>query len=84
MGNLISVINTYAPPVAIANSGWRFYLLYVVWDAFGVLVIYLCFVETRGRSLEEMDALFEARNPVKESLKVRRVITAGQDSAEAA
>lgn len=36
MGNLVSVINTYAPPVAIANSGWRFYLLYVVWDAFGV------------------------------------------------
>lgn len=51
----VNVLNTYVPPVAIAHSGWRFYILYVVWDAFGVVVIYFFFVETRGRSLEELD-----------------------------
>jgi hypothetical protein len=44
MVNCVNVLNTYVPPVAIANSGWKFYILYVVWDAFGVLVIYFTFV----------------------------------------
>jgi hypothetical protein len=71
--NAVGVLNTYVPPIAIANSGWRFYLLYVIWDAFGVVIIYFFFVETKGRSLEEMDELFEADNPVKESKKMTHV-----------
>lgn len=74
MCNCVNVLNTYVPPVAIANSGWKFYILYVVWDAFGVLVIYLTFVETRGRSLEELDELFESGNPKKASLEYREVV----------
>ena len=73
MCNAVNILNTYVPPVAIANSGWRFYLLYVVWDAFGVVIIYFFFVETKGRSLEEMDELFESKNPVKDSKKQTRV-----------
>ncbi|EXJ53421.1 uncharacterized protein A1O5_13355 [Cladophialophora psammophila CBS 110553] len=45
-----------------------------LWDAFGVLVIYLFFVETRGRSLEELDELFEAKNPKKASLEYKHVV----------
>lgn len=30
--------------------------------------IYLFFVETKGRTLEELDVVFEAKNPVKASL----------------
>lgn len=74
MVNCVNVLNTYVPPVAIANSGWKFYILYVVWDAFGVLVIYFTFVETRGRSLEELDELFEHPNPKKASLEYRDVL----------
>ncbi|KIW81412.1 hypothetical protein Z517_04437 [Fonsecaea pedrosoi CBS 271.37] len=74
MVNCVNVLNTYVPPVAIANSGWRFYILYVVWDAFGVVVIYLFFVETRGRSLEELDELFEAKNPKQASLAYKHVL----------
>lgn len=74
MVNCVNVLNTYVPPVAIANSGWRFYILYVVWDAFGVLIIYLFFVETRGRSLEELDELFEADDPKKASLALKSVV----------
>ena len=74
MVNCVNVLNTYVPPVAIANSGWRFYILYVVWDAFGVVVIYFFFVETRGRSLEELDELFESPNPKKASLEFHEVV----------
>ncbi|TFB00386.1 Lactose permease, partial [Trichoderma ghanense] len=69
MNNAVKVMNTYVPPIAIANSGWKYYLLYVFWDAFGVIVIYFCFVETRGWSLEEIEDLFQAKNLVKVSLK---------------
>lgn len=79
MVNLVNVLNTYVPPVAISNSGWRFYILYVVFDAFGAVVIYFFFVETRGRSLEELDELFQAKNPVKESLKARKSVMMGDD-----
>lgn len=77
MVNCVNVLNTYVPPVAIAHSGWRFYILYVVWDAFGVVIIYFFFVETRGRSLEELDELFEAEDPKKASLAVKHVVIKG-------
>jgi hypothetical protein len=70
MVNAVNVLNTYVPPVAISHSGWRFYILYIVWDAFGVVIIYFFFAETKGRNLEEMDYLFESNNPVKASLEL--------------
>jgi hypothetical protein len=82
MVNCVNVLNTYVPPVAIANSGWKFYILYIVWDAFGVVVIYFTFVETRGRSLEELDELFESDNPKKASLQVREVVVRGDGSVK--
>ncbi|KAK4065880.1 uncharacterized protein Triagg1_8432 [Trichoderma aggressivum f. europaeum] len=76
MNNAVKVMNTYVPPIAIANSGWRYYLLYVFWDAFGVVVIYFFFVETRGWSLEEIEDLFQAKNPVKASLEKKNISVA--------
>ena len=35
--------------------------------------MYLFFVETKGLTLEEMDEIFEARNPRKASTDVKRV-----------
>lgn len=57
--NIVSFVNTYAAPVGITNSGWKFYILYLVIDALGVVVIYFTFVETKGRTLEEIDEIFE-------------------------
>jgi len=74
--NAVKVMNTYVPPIAIHNSGWKFYLLYVIWDAFGIVVIYFTFVETRGWSLEEIEELFNAKNPVKASLEKKNVTVA--------
>lgn len=31
--------------------------------------IYFFFIETKGRTLEELDVVFEAKNPVKASLQ---------------
>lgn len=45
--NIISFINTYAAPVGITNSGWKFYILYLAIDVTGIVFIYLFFVETK-------------------------------------
>lgn len=71
MLNMANVLNTYVPPIGIANCGWRFYMLYICWDAFGVLVIYATFVETNGWNLEEIDQLFHSEHPVRKSLRKR-------------
>jgi len=72
--NIVSFINTYAAPVGITNSGWKFYFLYFVVDFVGIGFIYLFFVETKGRSLEEIDEIFADPHPVKASLRKQKVV----------
>lgn len=48
--------------------------MYLVIDAVGILFIYLFFVETKGRSLEEIDEIFASDSPVKTSLKRQEVV----------
>ncbi len=67
--NIAEFINTYGTPIGLQNIGWRMYIIYTVWNVVQAAWIYFFFVETRGRTLEELDAIFEAKNPVKESLK---------------
>ena len=45
------------------------YAFFVFWDIFEFVFIYFFFVETKGRTLEELDVVFEAENPRKASTK---------------
>ena len=72
--NIVSFVNTYAAPVGITRSGWKFYFLYFVVDFVGIIFIYLFFVETKNRSLEEIDEIFADPHPVKASLKKQEVV----------
>lgn len=66
---LASFVNTFAAPVALKNIRYWFYVFFVFWDCFEFLIIYFFFVETKGRTLEELDEVFEATNPRKASTK---------------
>ena len=57
--------------------GWKFFILYIVIDAVGAVVVYFFFIETHGYNLEEIDRIFEAADPVKESLKKEKVLIVG-------
>lgn len=72
--NSANFLNTYLPPLAIIDVGYRFCLFYVCWDAVGICVIYLTFVETKGRNLEEMEEIFNDPHPVKASLAMQKVV----------
>lgn len=45
----------------------------MVWCAIQTTVFYFLMPETRRRTLEELDRIFQAPRPVKESLKPRKV-----------
>lgn len=62
-----SFVNTFAAPVALQHIGFWFYVFFILWDVVEGGFVYLFFVETRGRTLEELDAVFQAPNPRKAS-----------------
>jgi hypothetical protein len=49
-------------PVGTANLGTDYYIIYAVINAAAVVIVFLFFPETTGRSLEEMDYIFEQSN----------------------
>jgi len=49
------------------------YIVFVVWDAVQFTVWYFMMPETKQRTLEELDDIFAAKNPVKQSLKVHKL-----------
>ena len=48
------------------------YVFFVFWDLFQLAFIYVFFVETKGRTLEELEELFQAKNPRKASTQKRQ------------
>ncbi|RSL52702.1 hypothetical protein CEP51_015009 [Fusarium floridanum] len=59
IGYAFSFLNLYTAPLAIEKIGWKYYAINGSWN-FGILiVVYWLFVETKGRTLEEIDELFD-------------------------
>ncbi|QPG74630.1 high-affinity glucose transporter [Brettanomyces nanus] len=60
-------VNQFASPKAMENIRYWFYVFYAFFDIFEFIIIYFFFVETRGKTLEELEYVFEAPNPRKAS-----------------
>ena len=80
--SMISFINTYAGPIALANIKYNYVFIFVGWDVIETLIWYLICVETVGRTLEELEEIFNQKNPVRASIKTK--ILAVTDSGEVA
>ncbi|KAH6991013.1 general substrate transporter [Ilyonectria sp. MPI-CAGE-AT-0026] len=65
--NAAGLLNQFAWPVSMKKIGWKTYIVFTIWDAIQVLVVYVLIPETKGRTLEELDEIFAAKNPVKTS-----------------
>lgn len=64
-----SFVNQFAAPVAMKNINYWFYVFFVFWDLIEAAVVYFWFVETKGRTLEELEVIFQDKNPKKASLR---------------
>lgn len=75
LSNISSAIIQYSSGPAFANIKYYFYLVFVAWDLVEATVIWFFFPETKERTLEELEEVFSAPNPVKKSLQRRDTAT---------
>ncbi|KAF8243905.1 general substrate transporter [Wilcoxina mikolae CBS 423.85] len=62
-------------PTSFENIGYKTYIVYAVLNACFVPIIYFFLVETKGRSLEELDVIFAAEgNPVWNEMRMEKHI----------
>ncbi|KAG7055824.1 lactose permease [Colletotrichum scovillei] len=71
----ISLVLAYSSGPAFEKIGYYFYLVFVFWDILEAIFIYFFFPETNHRTLEELEEVFSAPNPVKKSLEPRSAST---------
>ncbi|WVF69435.1 hypothetical protein IAT40_004212 [Kwoniella sp. CBS 6097] len=62
-------------PIAFSKIGWRYYLVFTVCSFTNALTFYLFFLETKGRSLEEMDSYFRDNHWIVPLARVEKVST---------
>ncbi|EJU05893.1 sugar transporter [Dacryopinax primogenitus] len=81
VSGIASFVNTFAAPVALNNIGYWFYAFFAFWDCFELVFVYFFFVETKGRTLEELEEIFNSPNPAKASIKLVSVRAGSDDSS---
>lgn len=57
------LLATFAFPIGLEKIGWKIYMINGVWDIIELLFVVFFWVETKGKSLEEIDELFDGVNP---------------------
>ncbi|KAL1410688.1 hypothetical protein Q8F55_001630 [Vanrija albida] len=66
----IGFINLFAGPIGLQNLGYKYIYVFVGWDVFEAVMWYLLGVESCGRTLEELDWIYEQPSPVRASKDV--------------
>ncbi|CAH0055974.1 unnamed protein product [Clonostachys solani] len=56
--NVVLIIGQVCNPIALAQLGWKYYILFCVLDAIFIIEVWLLFPETKGKSLEELADIF--------------------------
>jgi hypothetical protein len=54
----VSTVLGQLSPIGLANSSWKYSVLFVVMNFASAILIFFSFAETKGRTLEQMDELF--------------------------
>ncbi|KAI2627009.1 general substrate transporter [Hypomontagnella submonticulosa] len=70
----VGFINQFAGPIALGNIQYKYIYVFVGWDVVEAVMWYFFGVESQGRTLEQLEWVYNQPNPVKASLKVDKVI----------
>lgn len=74
MNNTANFYNTYVTAIALKAIGWKYYLLFVSLNLAYAVCWYFFGVETKGRTLEELQEVFEAKWPPRAALKKAKMV----------
>jgi MFS family permease len=74
MMSAASLVNLFATPIALEQIGWRTYGIWIATCSLQCLFYYFFMVETRGRTLEELNFIFQQKNPRTASLVKKEAV----------
>ncbi|EFQ32868.1 uncharacterized protein GLRG_08012 [Colletotrichum graminicola M1.001] len=74
ISGVASFINTYGTSVALKHIGWKTYTIFLVLHFIHLGLMYMYCVETKERTLEELEEIFNDPKPVKKSLQKTWVV----------
>lgn len=72
--NAMGFINQFAGPIALGNIEYKYIYVFVGWDVIEAILWYFFGVESQGRTLEQLEWVYNQKSPVKASLQVDKVI----------
>lgn len=56
-----SLFATFVMPIALEAIGWKLYMINGAWDALQAIYVAICWIETKGLTLEEIDRLIDGK-----------------------
>ncbi|CZT18155.1 related to hexose transporter protein [Ramularia collo-cygni] len=62
MVNVALFFNQYVNPIALRDIKWKYYIVYCVWLAIELAVVYFYYIETRYTPLEEIAKYFDGQD----------------------
>ncbi|KAL4954469.1 general substrate transporter [Aspergillus filifer] len=69
-----SFISQFASPIALADISTNYFWIFVGWDVFESACWYFFGVEAQGRTLEELEHIYQQPSPVKASKRRDQVV----------
>jgi len=72
--NLVTIMFTYTTSIALGDISWKYYFVWIAVDTVAGFLWLFLGVETNGRTIEELDACFEAPFPPKASWKATKIV----------
>ena len=71
--NFGTLVNQFGFPEALAQIAWKTYIVFLIWCFIQAGIFYVFAPETRNRTLEELDDIFNAPNPRKASTEKKKL-----------
>ncbi|GKT51996.1 lactose permease [Colletotrichum spaethianum] len=65
------IFNDFVNPVALEKLRWKYYIVFICALLLWLCVIYLTYPETRGMTLEEVSQVFDDREALDKSCKIK-------------
>lgn len=69
---MLNLLVVMISPVAMANIGYRTYIIFIVLNCVFVFVLFFFYPETKGVPLEQVDKIFEDGDPITRGATHRR------------
>ena len=72
----------YLDPVALANIGWKYYIVFDIIVALEIVMVYVTYPETSKVTLKEVSVVFDGKNAVRNDLFDKQVFHEGEEHAQ--